>query len=56
MYLDVKYTVFLERDLEETVGRSEETIVLQLARPVQGIMQADLYGDWSAVRVETHEK
>jgi hypothetical protein len=55
MYLDVKYTVFLERDLEETVGRSEETIVLQLARPVQGIMESDLYYDWSIAKVETQK-
>ncbi len=56
MYLDVKYTVFLERDLEETVGRSEETIVLQLARPVQGIMESDLYHDWSITKIETRKK
>lgn len=56
MYLDVTYRVALERDLGSQVGRSKETIMLQLARPLQGIMQADLYGDWSVVRVETHEK
>jgi len=56
MYLDVTYRVALERDLSTEIGRNKETIMLQLARPVQGIMQADLYGDWSVVRVETHEK
>ena len=56
MYLDVTYRVALERDLGSQIGRSKETIMLQLARPVQGIMQADLYGDWSVVRIETHEK
>ncbi len=56
MYLDVTYRVALERDLGNEVGRNKETIMLQLARPLQGIMQADLYGDWSVVRVETHEK
>ncbi len=56
MYLDVTYRVALERDLGSQIGRSKETIMLQLARPLQGIMQADLYGDWSVVRVETHEK
>lgn len=52
MHLDVKYTVFLERDLEESVGRSEETILLQLVRPVDGIMESDLYHDWSIVKAE----
>ena len=56
MYLDVTYRVALERDLGSVIGRNKETIMLQLARPLQGIMQADLYGDWSVVRVETHEK
>lgn len=56
MYLDVTYRVALERDLGNRIGRNKETIMLQLARPLQGIMQADLYGDWSVVRVETHEK
>ena len=56
MYLDVKYTVFLERDLEETVGRSEETILLQLIRPVDGIMESDLYHDWSITNIETKKK
>ena len=56
MYLDVTYRVTLERDLGSEIGRNKETIMLQLARPLQGIMQADLYGDWSVVRVETHEK
>lgn len=56
MYLDVTYRVALERDLSTEIGRNKETIMLQLARPVQGIMQADLYGDWSVVKVETHEK
>ena len=56
MYLDVTYRVALERDLGSEIGRNKETIMLQLARPLQGIMQADLYGDWSVVRVETHEK
>jgi len=55
MYLDVKYTVFLERDLEETVGRSEETILLQLVRPVDGIMESDLYHDWSIIKAETQK-
>lgn len=56
MYLDVTYRVALERDLGSQIGRGKETVMLQLARPLQGIMQADLYGDWSVVRVETHEK
>ncbi|MBR6664193.1 MAG: hypothetical protein IKL22_00570 [Lachnospiraceae bacterium] len=56
MYLDVKYTIFLERDLEESVGRSEETILLQLVRPVDGIMESDLYNDWSIINIETNKK
>ena len=53
MYLDVTYRVSLERDLGERIGRSKETIMLLLARPLQGIMAADLYQDWSVVKIET---
>lgn len=56
MYLDVAYKVFLERDLGDRIGLSKETITLQLARPLHGIMAADFYHDWSVVKVETHEK
>ena len=56
MYLDVAYKVFLDRDLGDRIGFSEENLVLQLARPLQGIMESDLYNDWSIVNIETKKK
>lgn len=56
MYLDMSYKVFLDRDWGDQIGFSTENIVLQLARPLQGIMEADFYHDWSIINIETHEK
>lgn len=56
MYLDMTYKVSLERDLEEEIGRSRETIKLQLARPLDGIMASDFYHDWSIIKIETRKK
>ena len=56
MYLDMSYKVFLDRDWGDQIGFSTENIVLQLARPLQGIMEADFYQDWSVVKIETYEK
>lgn len=56
MYLDMSYRVFLDRDWGDQIGFSTENIVLQLARPLQGIMQADFYQDWSVVKIETYKK
>lgn len=56
MYMDVTQRVRLEKDLGDRIKRSKETIMLQLMKPIQGIMSEDLYSDWSVVRVETHEK
>ena len=56
MYLDMSYKVFLDRDLGDRIGFSTENIVLQLARPLQGIMQADFYHDWGVVKIETYKK
>lgn len=56
MYLDMTYKVSLERDLEEEIGRSRETITLQLARPLDGIMASDFYHDWSIIKIETRKK
>ncbi|MBR4083204.1 MAG: hypothetical protein IKK33_02850 [Lachnospiraceae bacterium] len=56
MYLDMSYRVFLDRDLGDQIGFSSENIVLQLARPLQGIMEADFYNDWSVINIETKKK
>ena len=54
MYMDITQRVRLERDKGSKIERSKETIMLQLMKPIQGIMSEDLYHDWSVVRVETH--
>lgn len=56
MYLDVAYRVELEKDCGLWIRRKKETILLQLARPLQGIMAADFYHDWSVVKIETRKK
>lgn len=56
MYLDVAYSVVLDRDLDKRIRRRKETLLLQLARPLDGIMAADFYHDWSVVKIETHKK
>ena len=54
--MDITQRVRLERDLGHRIKRSKETIILQLMKPIQGIMSEDLYNDWSVVKIETHEK
>lgn len=56
MYMDITQKVRLERDLGDRIVRSKQTIMLQLMKPIQGIMSEDLYSDWSVVKIETHEK
>ncbi len=55
MYLDVFYKVKLYRALGKRTKRKKQTIHLQLARPLQGIMEADLYEDWSIVKAEVRK-
>lgn len=56
MYLDVAYRVALEKDRGLWILCKKETILLQLAHPLQGIMEADFYQDWSVVKIETYKK
>ncbi|MBR4083205.1 MAG: hypothetical protein IKK33_02855 [Lachnospiraceae bacterium] len=56
MYMDVTLRVRLDRDLGGRIERKKQTIMLQLMKPIQGIMSEDLYHDWSVVKIETHEK
>ena len=56
MYLDVVYKVTLYRDLGTDIKREKQMIYLQLARPLHGIMESDLYNDWSIVNIETNKK
>ena len=55
MYLDVIYGVTLDRDWGTAIHRGEQMIHLQLASPIQGIMESDLYHDWSIVKIETQK-
>lgn len=56
MYMDVTLRVRLDRDLGGRIERKKQTIMLQLMKPIQGIMSEDLYHDWSVVKIETYEK
>jgi len=56
MYLGVVYKVTLYRDMGTKIKRRKQLIYLQLARPLQGIMESDLYNDWSIVNIETKKK
>ncbi len=56
MYLDVFYKVKLHRNTGKSIKRKKQTIYLQLARPLQGIMEADLYEDWSIVKAESRKR
>jgi len=56
MYLDVVYKVTLYRDKGINIKRKKQMIYLQLARPLQGIMESDLYNDWSITKIETKKK
>lgn len=56
MYLDVFYKVKLHRNTGKRVKRKKQTIHLQLARPLQGIMEADLYEDWTIVKAEVRKR
>lgn len=56
MYLDVVYKVTLYRDLGDKIKRRKQMIYLQLARPLQGIMESDIYNDWSIIKIETRKK
>jgi hypothetical protein len=55
-YLNVAYRVELEKDRGWWIRRKKETILLQLARPTHGIMESDLYHDWSIIKMETRKK
>lgn len=56
MYLNVFYKVKLHRNTGKRVKRKKQTIHLQLARPLQGIMEADLYEDWTIVKAEVRKR
>lgn len=56
MYLDVVYKVTLYRDLGTKIKREKQMIYMRLARPIHGIMESDLYNDWSIVKIETRKK
>jgi hypothetical protein len=56
MYLDVTYNVTLYRDWGTAIKREAQMLYMQLARPLQGIMESDLYNDWSIVNIETKKK
>lgn len=56
MYLDVVYKVNLYRDMGTKIKRHKQMIYMQLARPICGIMESDLYHDWSIIKIETLKK
>ena len=56
MYLDVVFKVTLYRDLGDKIKRRKQLIYMQLAHPLQGIMESDLYNDWSIIKIETNKK
>lgn len=56
MYLDVVYKVTLDRDWRTAIKREDQMIYMQLARPLHGIMESDIYNDWSIIKIETRKK
>lgn len=56
MYLDVVYKVTLYRDMGTKIKRRKQLIYLQLGCPLHGIMESDLYNDWSIINIETNKK
>lgn len=53
IYLDVAYHVTLYRDWRTGIYQQEQMLYLQLALPIHGIMESDLYNDWSIMKIET---